>query len=81
MFNALLSLQYTKAIYAYMALAGFSIFFVLVGIIMLQLLVKFQIPLDAFSFSFMLYNFSVHISPMHSPSVVSRVACENGKIV
>ncbi|DBB12702.1 TPA: hypothetical protein ACH3X3_005479 [Trebouxia sp. C0006] len=50
---------YTKAIYAYMAFAGFSIFFVLVGIIMLQLLVKFQIPLDAFSFSFMLYNFSM----------------------
>ena len=42
-----------------MTFAGFSIFFVLVGIIVLQLLVKFQIPLDAFSFSFMLYNFSV----------------------
>lgn len=57
--NALLLLQYTKAIYAYMAFAGFSIFFVLVGNILLQLLVKFQIPLDAFSFTFMLYNFSV----------------------
>jgi len=79
--NALLSLQYTKAIYAYMAFAGFSIFFVLVGIIMLQLLVKFQIPLDAFSFSFMLYNFSVHIPPMHSPSAVRKVACENCKVV
>ena len=51
--------QYTNIIYGYMAFAGFSIFFVLVGIIMLQLLVKFKIPLDAFSFSFMLYNFSV----------------------
>ena len=57
-----LFVQYTNIIYGYMAFAGFSIFFVLVGIIMLQLLVKFQIPLDAFSFSFMLYNFSVSFS-------------------
>lgn len=64
-----------------MAFAGFSIFFVLVGIIMLQLLVKFQIPLDAFSFSFMLYNFSVHIPPMHSPSAVRKVACKICKVV
>lgn len=42
-----------------MAFAGFGIFFVLVGTIALQLIVKAQIPLDAFSFVFMLYNFSV----------------------
>ena len=58
-------MQYTNIIYGYMAFAGFSIFFVLVGIIMLQLLVKFQIPLDAFSFSFMLYNFSVSACVTH----------------
>lgn len=49
-----------------MAFAGFSIFFVLLGIIVLQLLVKFQIPLDAFSFTFILYNFSVSSSSMHT---------------
>lgn len=54
-----LLLQYTKVIYGYMAFAGFGIFFVLVGTILLQLLVTAQIPLDAFSFIFMLYNFSV----------------------
>lgn len=52
-------MQYTKVIYGYMAFAGFGIFFVLVGTIALQLIVKAQIPLDAFSFVFMLYNFSV----------------------
>ena len=52
-------LQYTKIIYAYMAFAGFSIFFVLVGVILLQLIVKFQVPMDGFSFTFILYNFSV----------------------
>lgn len=58
-------MQYTNIIYGYMAFAGFSIFFVLVGIITLQLLVKFQIPLDAFSFSFILYNFSVSSVSIH----------------
>lgn len=62
-------MQYTNIIYGYMAFAGFSIFFVLVGIIMLQLLVKFKIPLDAFSFSFMLYNFSVSASIIQSVAV------------
>jgi len=52
-----------------------------VGIIMLQLLVKFQIPLDAFSFSFMLYNFSVHTPPMHSPRAVRKVARETRMVV
>ena len=69
-------LQYTRVIYGYMAFAGFGIFFVLVGTILLQLIVKAQIPLDAFSFVFMLYNFSVspHCSfllgsyqPLHAP--------------
>lgn len=59
-------MQYTNIIYGYMAFAGFSIFFLLLGIIMLQLLVKFQIPLDAFSFTFILYNFSVSSSSMHT---------------
>eukprot|EP00891_Asterochloris_glomerata_P002404 jgi/Astpho2/2404/e_gw1.00044.70.1_t len=49
----------TKFIYAYMSFSGFSIYFMLSGIIILQLLHKFQIHVDWITFSFVLYNFSV----------------------
>ncbi|KAK9828549.1 hypothetical protein WJX72_000710 [[Myrmecia] bisecta] len=49
----------TKLIYGYMGFSGFSIFFVLAGTIGLQLLQTWQIPIDAFSYCFILYNFSM----------------------
>jgi len=52
-------LQYTRFIYGYMAFAGFSIFFVLAGILLLQLLETFDMAMDAFSYLFILYNFAV----------------------
>ena len=42
-----------------MAFAGFSIFFTLTGLIALQLVVRFNVVLDAVSFAFILYNFAV----------------------
>ena len=42
-----------------MAFAGFSIFFTLTGLIALQLIVRFNVVLDAVSFAFILYNFAV----------------------
>ena len=42
-----------------MAFAGFSIFFLLTGIVLLQLIQKAALTMDAVSFSFILYNFSV----------------------
>ncbi len=42
-----------------MAFAGFSIFFVLAGILLLQLLETFDMAMDAFSYLFILYNFAV----------------------
>ncbi len=53
--------QCTRFIYGYMAFAGFSIFFTLTGLIALQLVVKFGLVLDAFSFAFILYNFAVRL--------------------
>lgn len=55
----LVLLQYTKVIYAYMGFAGFSIFFVLTGIIVLKLLQKAEIHLDIISFCYILFNFAV----------------------
>lgn len=43
--------QYTKIIYAYMGFAGFSIFFILTGVIVLRLMEKAGLAMDAFSFS------------------------------
>ena len=54
--------QYTRVIYGYMAFAGFSIFFVLAGILLLQLLEAWNIAMDAFSYLFLLYNFAVSLS-------------------
>ncbi|KAK9816378.1 hypothetical protein WJX74_000624 [Apatococcus lobatus] len=50
---------YTNIIYGYMGFAGFSIFFILTGVIALRLLEKAGIAMDAFSFLFILWNFAV----------------------
>lgn len=50
---------YTKFIYAYMGFAGFSIFFVLAGIIALQLLQTWHVHIDFISFTYILFNFAV----------------------
>eukprot|EP00208_Stichococcus_sp_RCC1054_P001553 CAMPEP_0206144564 /NCGR_PEP_ID=MMETSP1473-20131121/24484_1 /ASSEMBLY_ACC=CAM_ASM_001109 /TAXON_ID=1461547 /ORGANISM="Stichococcus sp, Strain RCC1054" /LENGTH=419 /DNA_ID=CAMNT_0053540415 /DNA_START=347 /DNA_END=1609 /DNA_ORIENTATION=+ len=50
---------YTRFIYGYMCFAGFSIFFVMAGIISLQLLEAWHVAMDALSYFFMLYNFAV----------------------
>lgn len=46
--------QYVRVIYAYMGLAGFSIFFVLTGIIALELLQKWGVHTDFISFTYIL---------------------------
>lgn len=51
--------QCVRVIYAYMGLAGFSIFFVLTGIIALELLQKWDVHTDFISFTYILYNFAV----------------------
>jgi presenilin 1 len=51
--------QCTKFIYGYMGFAAFSIFFVLTGIIVLELLKKAHVHMDWFSLTYILYNFSV----------------------
>lgn len=50
---------YTRFIYGYMAFAGFSIFFALVGIIAALLIQRLHAHIDIFSFLFVLYNFAV----------------------
>ncbi|KAK9867147.1 hypothetical protein WJX84_008748 [Apatococcus fuscideae] len=50
---------YTNIIYGYMGFAGFSIFFILTGVIALRLMEKAGIAMDAFSFLFILWNFAV----------------------
>lgn len=49
---------YTRFIYGYMAFAGFSIFFMLTGIIAALLIQKLHAHLDYISFFFILYNFA-----------------------
>lgn len=61
-------MQYVRFIYGYMGVAGFSIFFFLTGVIVLQLLEKMQARLDVFSFLFVLYNFAVR-----SPSLAMQI--------
>ena len=55
--------QYTNIIWGYMGFAGFSIFFVLTGILGVQLIQLYRIPIDLFSFLFLLYNFAVRPGP------------------
>ena len=65
-----LYVQCVRFIYAYMGFAGFSIFFILTGIISLQLIEKSRLQLDAFSFLYFLYNFAVSFtscSPLGLP--------------
>lgn len=52
-------MQYVRAIYAYMGFAGFSIFFVLAGIILIELLQTWHVHLDFISFVYVLWNFAV----------------------
>ncbi|PRW59201.1 presenilin [Chlorella sorokiniana] len=49
----------TKLIYAYMGFAGFSIFFVLAGVIALELLQKWDVHTDFISFTYILFNFAM----------------------
>ena len=56
--------QYTNIIWGYMGFAGFSIFFMLTGILAAQLIQLYQIPIDMFAFLFILYNFAA--SPPHA---------------
>ncbi|KAL4445803.1 hypothetical protein ABPG77_009002 [Micractinium sp. CCAP 211/92] len=50
---------YIRIIQAYMGFAGFSIFFVLAGIILIELLQTFHVHLDFISFTYILWNFAV----------------------
>ncbi len=56
---ALLFLQYTKIIYGYLGFSGFSIFFLITGIIIIELIQKAGGHMDWFSFSYILFNFAV----------------------
>lgn len=49
---------YVRLIYAYMGFAGFSIFFVLAGIILIELLQTWHVHLDFISFTYILWNFA-----------------------
>lgn len=60
-------MQCENVIYAYMGFAAFSIFFVIAGIVALQLLQMQTIPLDLVSFFFILWNFSVSTLDTSSP--------------
>lgn len=53
------AVQYIRIIQAYMGFAGFSIFFVLAGIILIELLQSFHVHLDFISFTYILWNFAV----------------------
>lgn len=46
-------------IYGYMAFAAFSIFFIITGVVAIQLIQMQPLPMDAISFYFILWNFSV----------------------
>ena len=52
-------LQCYKIIFAYMAFAVFQILFFLTGVLLIQLMQVINLHIDAFSFCFLLYNFSV----------------------
>ena len=54
-----LPVQYTRVIYAFMGLAGFSTLFLLTGILALQLIQLAGVPVDALSLVYILYNFAV----------------------
>lgn len=49
---------WSSAIQAYMAVSGFSIFFVLTGIIALQVVATLRVTVDALTFGFLLWNFA-----------------------
>lgn len=55
----LLTLQCERIIYGYMAFAAFNIFFIIAGLVGLQLIQLQAVPIDAVSFLFVLWNFSV----------------------
>eukprot|EP00197_Chlamydomonas_leiostraca_P006643 CAMPEP_0202871830 /NCGR_PEP_ID=MMETSP1391-20130828/19793_1 /ASSEMBLY_ACC=CAM_ASM_000867 /TAXON_ID=1034604 /ORGANISM="Chlamydomonas leiostraca, Strain SAG 11-49" /LENGTH=664 /DNA_ID=CAMNT_0049552733 /DNA_START=53 /DNA_END=2047 /DNA_ORIENTATION=+ len=48
-----------KVIYAYMAFAVFDIFFLITGVVMAEVITVLDIHIDAFSFMYMLFNFSI----------------------
>jgi presenilin 1 len=52
-------LQYTRIIYIYMAFSGFTTFFVLCGIIAIEVLQKAGAHMDWISFAVILFNFAV----------------------
>ena len=45
-----------------MGFAGFSIFFLLTGVVAIQLIQLQPVPVDAVSFTFILWNFSVRVT-------------------
>ena len=49
----------TSIIWAYMAFAGFNVFFVLGGVVITQLLQRFNVAVDIYSLLFFLYNFAM----------------------
>ena len=61
--NRSVCLQCVKCIYAYMGFAVFTIFFGLVGAIVIQLFQKANLHIDAISLCFILFNFSVSQCP------------------
>ena len=66
-------LQCVRVIYAYMGLAGFSIFFVLTGIIAVELLQKWDVHMDYFSFVYILFNFAVRVGSESGSSRLTRM--------
>ena len=66
--------QYTKIIWGYMGFAGFSIFFMLTGILAFQLIQLFHIPIDLFTFLLLLYNFAVSPAPLQHDAAYSRLS-------
>lgn len=56
-------MQCDWVIYGYMAFAAFSIFFIITGVVAIQLIQMQPLPMDAISFYFILWNFSVPPPP------------------
>ena len=57
--DTLIVVQCDWVIYGYMAFAAFSIFFIITGVVAIQLIQMQPLPMDAISFYFILWNFSV----------------------
>jgi len=67
--------QCTKLIYAYMGLSGFSIFFVLTGVILIELLHQAGAHMDWISFGYILFNFAVSENSPNKSILSGRYLC------